>query len=129
MYTRYIKEIDSFYSSHQKNLSAAQISMWHTIAKLYWLNDKNEEWIEMKTKTLMELSGLSKKSIYNVREQLREINLIDYQKSGTRPLRYKIISNEANQTPVNSRVDFTEAKHTPVNSSIDSKIFSALSIS
>lgn len=86
----YITEIKAFYDLLlSKSLSTGQIALWHA---LMHINNKCAwaKWFTVPNQTLELLTGLSRNSILNARNVLKQVGLIDFKTNGVKATSYML---------------------------------------
>lgn len=86
----YITEIKAFYDLIlSKPLSTGQIALWHA---LMHINNKCAwtKWFTVPNQTLELLTGLSRNSILNARNVLKQVGLIDFKTNGVKATSYML---------------------------------------
>lgn len=86
----YITEIKAFYDLLlSKPLSTGQIALWHA---LMHINNKCAwaKWFTVPNQTLELLTGLSRNSILNARNVLKQVGLIDFKTNGVKATSYML---------------------------------------
>ena len=84
----YITEIKAFYDLVSvKRLSTGQIVLWHS---LMYINNKCAwtEWFTVPNRTLELYTGMSRQSIVNARNILKQYGLIDFKTNGVKAMAY-----------------------------------------
>lgn len=102
----YITEIKAFYDLLlSKPLSTGQIALWHA---LMHINNKCAwaKWFTVPNQTLELLTGLSRKSILNARNVLKQVGLIDFKVNGIKATSYMIYFTQ--QTTQQTTQDTTQ---------------------
>lgn len=92
----YITEIKAFYDLVQlKQLSTGQIALWHA---LMYINNKCawNTWFTAPNLTLQLLTGLSRQSISDNRNVLKQFGLIDFKSNGTKATSYRLKTLQIN---------------------------------
>ena len=94
----YITEVKVFYDLIlSKRLSTGQIALWHA---LMHINNKCAwaEWFTVPNQTLELLTGLSRRSISNARNVLKQVGLLDFKTNGVKATSYTLyFSKDASQ--------------------------------
>lgn len=98
----YIGEIKGFYDLMLTNqLSTGQIALWHGLMhicnKSHWTRQ-----ITVSNQVLESITGLSRKGVYNARNALKQMGLIEFRANGTKATTYTIKSVNEVLTMVNS---------------------------
>lgn len=86
----YITEIKAFYDLVSvKQLSTGQIVLWHA---LMYINNKCAwaEWFTVPNKTLELYTGLSRQSIVNARNVLKQYGALEFKANGTKATAYTL---------------------------------------
>ena len=99
----YLDRLNLFWQfAEAETLSANQIALY---MGLLYINNSCfwTEWFSVANSRIEHLTGLRGKTIYNVKNQLKQLNLIDYREVGkNKPCKYTILSI----------ADFTKQLHT-----------------
>lgn len=88
----YITEINAFHDKVELNsLSSGQIALWYALMhinnKCGWI-----EWFTVSNQVLSIHSGLSRSGILKARNQLKQLELLDFKERGTKATAYKLIT-------------------------------------
>jgi DnaD/phage-associated family protein len=127
----YIKELNAFRDwLLVNNLTSSAILLWHTLMTLNNASGWKKQF-NAPTPVVQQLTGMSKQSIANARQQLLEHKLIRYEpgKKGTAPI-YEMISfiDESTTQNVDQPIDKKSTNSSLFDSSIDQKVDQTLTI-
>lgn len=87
----YLAEINAFHDRIMlNNLSTGQIALWYALMHInnlcYW-----QEWFTVSNQVLSIQSGLSRSGILKARNELKQLDIIDFRPRGTQSTAYKMI--------------------------------------